>query len=192
MHQRQRDRNQDGRDDLIAYFEAERIAASVGGDVLFEGVTREGTPVTATIAAAGGSQRAEAETSHAAAMESAPRLALTTPSPNPWRDETTVRLGPAKGKDFASSIGPWVVTPDELADARRSTGYDLEMTATVGAVEVSRGRWSDARFSFGQMLARASADAWLRPGDLLGSGTVGTGCLLEVREATLGRWFKER
>ncbi|HTE64980.1 MAG TPA: fumarylacetoacetate hydrolase family protein, partial [Candidatus Binatia bacterium] len=47
------------------------------------------------------------------------------------REETTVRLGPAKGKDFAASIGPWLVTPDELADARRGKGYDLAMTATV-------------------------------------------------------------
>ena len=106
------------------------------------------------------------------------------------RDETTVRLGPAKGKDFASSIGPWLVTPDELADARRGPGYDLEMTARVGDVEISQGRWSDAQFSFGQMLERASADVRLRPGDLLGSGTVGTGCLLEVREETLGRWLE--
>src|SRR6478735_7571729 len=106
------------------------------------------------------------------------------------RDETTVRLGPAKGKDFASSFGPWLVTPDELADARLGTGYDLFMTAEVNGTETSRGRWSDARFSFGEMLARASADARLRAGDLVGSGTVGTGCLLEVRDATLGRYLE--
>ena len=106
------------------------------------------------------------------------------------REETVVRLGPAKGKDFASSFGPWLVTPDELADARLGTGYDLAMTAEVNGVETSRGRWSDAQFSFGEMLARASADALLRPGDLIGSGTVGTGCLLEVRDATLGRYLE--
>jgi fumarylacetoacetate (FAA) hydrolase len=108
------------------------------------------------------------------------------------RDETTVRLGPAKGKDFASSFGPWLVTPDELADALRdaATGPDLAMTAEVNGVETSRGRWSDAQFSFGEMLARASADVRLRPGDLVGSGTVGTGCLLEVRDATLGRYLE--
>ncbi len=113
------------------------------------------------------------------------------------RDESTVRLGPAKGKDFATSIGPWLVTPDEVAD-RRSTGAtapDLAMTATVtdraGTVaEVSRGSWATARFSFGQMLARASADVHVRPGEILGSGTVGTGCLLEVKDATLGRWLE--
>jgi len=106
------------------------------------------------------------------------------------REETAVRLGPAKGKDFASSIGPWLVTPDELADARTATGYDLQMTATVNGVELSRGSWSSAQFSFGEMVARASADVQLRPGDLIGSGTVGTGCLLEVRDEILKRYLQ--
>jgi fumarylacetoacetate (FAA) hydrolase len=105
-------------------------------------------------------------------------------------EEMALQLGPAKGKDFANSIGPWLVTPDELADARAATGYDLSMTATVNGTETSRGRWSDAHFSFGQMLARASSDARLEPGDLVGSGTVGTGCLLEVRRDTLGRYLE--
>jgi fumarylacetoacetate (FAA) hydrolase len=112
------------------------------------------------------------------------------------RDETSVRLGPAKGKDFASSIGPWFVTPDELADARApgATGPALAMTAEVtdeaGASHpISRGTWADAQFSFGDMLARASAEVRLRPGDLIGSGTVGSGCLLEVKDETLGRYL---
>ena len=106
------------------------------------------------------------------------------------REETTVRLGPAKGKDFATSIGPWLVTPDELADSRAGTGFELEMTATVNGVETSHGTWSSIHFSFGQMLERASADVQLRPGDLLGSGTVGGGCLLEIREETIGRYLE--
>ena len=113
------------------------------------------------------------------------------------RDESTVRLGPAKGKDFALSIGPWIVTPDELADqwGPAATAPDLTMTASVTAAdgvvtEVSRGSWSIARYSFGQMLARASTDVHVRPGDLLGSGTVGTGCLLEVKDSTLKRWLE--
>lgn len=106
------------------------------------------------------------------------------------REETTVRLGPAKGKDFAASIGPWLVTPDELADAREGNGYDLEMSAAINGVEISRGTWADAQFSFGAMIERASADVRLRPGDLIGSGTVGTGCLLEVREERFGRWLE--
>jgi len=106
------------------------------------------------------------------------------------REETTVRLGPAKGKDFATSIGPWLVTPDELADARTGTGYDLALTAGVNGVELSRGTWASAHFSFGQMIERASADVRLRPGDLIGSGTVGTGCLLEIRDETLKRYLQ--
>lgn len=108
------------------------------------------------------------------------------------RDETVIRLGPAKGKDFASSIGPWFVTPDEVASARPAgaTAPDLAMTATVNGVETSRGRWCDSQFSFGEMLARASADVRLRPGDLFGSGTVGGGSLLESREATIGRFLE--
>jgi fumarylacetoacetate (FAA) hydrolase len=108
------------------------------------------------------------------------------------REETAVRLGPAKGKDFASTIGPWLVTPDELADERSpgATGPDLAMTAEVNGTGISWGRWSEAQFSFGDMLARASADVTLRPGDLIGSGTVGTGCLLEVKDERLGRYLQ--
>ncbi|MBI3748273.1 MAG: fumarylacetoacetate hydrolase family protein [Chloroflexi bacterium] len=106
------------------------------------------------------------------------------------REETVVRLGPAKGKDFASSFGPYLVTPDELADARLANGFDLAMTARVNGAETSRGRWSEVQFSFGEMLARASADARLRPGDLIGSGTVGGGSLLEIRESTIGRYLE--
>jgi fumarylacetoacetate (FAA) hydrolase len=113
------------------------------------------------------------------------------------RDESTVRLGPAKGKDFGLTIGPWIVTPDELADrwAPGATAPELAMTASVtGAdghrVEVTNGSWSSAHFSFAQMLARASTDVHVRRGELLGSGTVGTGCLLEVKDGTLGRWLE--
>lgn len=107
------------------------------------------------------------------------------------RDETTVRLGPAKGKDFASTLGPWLVTPDELASARVGKGYELVASASVNGKELSRGKWSDIHFSFGEMIARASADARLVPGDVVGSGTVGTGCLLEVREESgFGRYLE--
>jgi fumarylacetoacetate (FAA) hydrolase len=113
------------------------------------------------------------------------------------RDEMPVRMGPAKGKDFATTIGPWIVTPDELADAwaTGATGPMVQATAVVvpaggGApVEITRGSWSDVRYSFGQMLARASADVHIRAGELLGSGTVGGGSLLESRERTLGRFL---
>jgi fumarylacetoacetate (FAA) hydrolase len=101
-----------------------------------------------------------------------------------------VRLGPAKAKDFASTIGPWLVTPDELADVRREKAYDLTMTASVNGEELSRGTWASSHFSFGEMVERASADVLLRPGDILGSGTVGTGCLLEVKDERLGRYLQ--
>ncbi|MEW5990335.1 MAG: fumarylacetoacetate hydrolase family protein [Chloroflexota bacterium] len=113
------------------------------------------------------------------------------------RDEMPVRMGPAKGKDFATSIGPWLVTPDELADARApaATGPDLAMTSRVRAADgtetaISAGTWASCHYSFGQMLARASADVHIRAGEVIGSGTVGTGCLLEVKDATLGRWLE--
>ena len=113
------------------------------------------------------------------------------------RDEMPVRMGPAKAKDFASSIGPWLVTPDELADVRApgSTGPNLAMTSVVRAADgretaVSSGTWAAAHFSFGQMLARASADVHIRAGEIMGSGTVGSGCLLEVKDTTLGRFLE--
>jgi fumarylacetoacetate (FAA) hydrolase len=82
------------------------------------------------------------------------------------------------------------VTPDELSDVRAGKGYDLAMTARVGKVGVSDGRWASIHHSFGEMLARACADVRVRPGELLGSGTVGGGCLLEVKDQTLGRWLE--
>lgn len=107
------------------------------------------------------------------------------------RQEVAVGLGPAKGKDFASSIGPMLVTPDELADrhAGRPGVYNLTMTARVNGVERSRGNWADLHHSFGDMIARASADAALYPGDIIGSGTAGTGCLLELTTGQ-GPWLQ--
>ncbi len=100
-------------------------------------------------------------------------------------------LGPAKAKDFATSLGPWLVTLDELRD--RETGrpgvFDLEMIARVNGVERSRGNFKDIYYSFGQMIERASADAFLMPGDVIGSGTVGTGCLLELTKGE-GPWLQ--
>jgi fumarylacetoacetate (FAA) hydrolase len=113
------------------------------------------------------------------------------------RDETPVRLGPAKGKDFALSIGPWLVTPDELADRRPdgTTAPDLAISATIrGAdgttTETTRGSLATIHYSLGALVARASADVHLRPGELLGTGTVGGGCLLEIGEERLGRWLE--
>jgi fumarylacetoacetate (FAA) hydrolase len=108
------------------------------------------------------------------------------------RKEMKVGLGPAKGKDFATSLGPWIVTPDELTKfgTERPGVYKLEMTAKVNGKELSRGSWSDMFFSFGQIIARASEEVELQPGDVIGSGTVGTGCLLELTKAE-GPWLKK-
>ena len=89
-------------------------------------------------------------------------------------------LGPAKGKDSATSLGPWLVTPDELAPRRAGNAYDLEMTASVNGHRWSTGNMSTIYWSFGQLLAYASRGTELRPGDIIGSGTVGTGCILEL------------
>lgn len=94
--------------------------------------------------------------------------------------ESTVGLGPAKGKDGATSIGPVLVTPDELEPYRSGKGYRLAMRASVNGRDLGGGSWADIHWSFGQMLAYASRGTQLRPGDVIGSGTVGTGCLLEL------------
>ena len=104
--------------------------------------------------------------------------------------EMRVGLGPAKGKDFATSLGPWVVTPDELGKSSGRVGvYDLAMAARVNGVEKSRGRLAEIRYSFGEMIARASSGVDLFPGDVLGSGTVGSGCLLELTRGK-GPWLQ--
>jgi fumarylacetoacetate (FAA) hydrolase len=107
------------------------------------------------------------------------------------RKEMVVGLGPAKGKDFASAFGPVLVPRDEIAD--RATGrpgvYDLEMAARVNGNELSRGNFKDMHWSFGDIIARASDSVMLNPGDVIGSGTVGTGCLLELTKFQ-GPWLQ--
>lgn len=94
--------------------------------------------------------------------------------------EMRLNLGPAKGKDTATSIGPVLVTLDELEPYRAGNAYDLQMTATVNGASYSRGNASTIHWSFGQMIEHASRGTELRTGDILGSGTVGTGCILEL------------
>jgi fumarylacetoacetate (FAA) hydrolase len=94
------------------------------------------------------------------------------------RHEMTVGLGPAKGKDFAISLGPWLVTPDELpySDGR----LHVEATATVNGTELTRTRAGEMHWTWPQLVAHAARDTRLRPGDILGSGTLNRGCLLEL------------
>ncbi|MFS0778317.1 fumarylacetoacetate hydrolase family protein [Neobacillus sp. 3P2-tot-E-2] len=94
--------------------------------------------------------------------------------------EMKVLLGPAKGKDFATSIGPSIVTKDELDKYKIGDVFDLEMTAKVNGEVWSHGNFKDIYYSFEQMIERASEDVTLYPGDIIGSGTVGFGCVLEL------------
>jgi fumarylacetoacetate (FAA) hydrolase len=110
--------------------------------------------------------------------------------------EMTMSLGPAKGKDFATSIGPYLATRDELA-ARRIDGpdgerYDLTMVTRVNGTEVSRGNLKSMTWTFAQIIERASYGVTLYPGDVIGSGTVGTGCFLELNgsKITDNWWLK--
>jgi fumarylacetoacetate (FAA) hydrolase len=105
--------------------------------------------------------------------------------------ETRLGLGPAKAKDFATSAGPALVTLDELAPYRttRPGVYNLTMTAHINGKTCSTGTLADIHYSFGEIIARASQAAWLRPGDVIGSGTVGSGCLLELTQGR-GPWLQ--
>jgi len=103
--------------------------------------------------------------------------------------EMRIGLGPAKGKDTATSVGPVLVTPDELEAYRSGNGYDLAMTASVNGRPYSSGTWSDLYWSFGEMLAYASRGTSVQVGDLIGSGTVGTGCILELSRTVGSKEF---
>lgn len=109
------------------------------------------------------------------------------------REEVKVGLGPAKGKDFATSMGPYLLTIDELADVRtvteKGSQFNLSMVARVNGKEYSRGSFADSYYTIAEMVARASADCMLHPGDVIGSGTVGTGCILELGSERYG-WLQ--
>lgn len=102
-------------------------------------------------------------------------------------EEMLLNLGPAKGKDFVTTTGPWLVTLDELKSfevtcKKNHTGksWNLKMSATVNDKVVSEGNLSDMEWTFAELIARASYGVELYPGDIIGSGTVGTGCFLEL------------
>ena len=96
------------------------------------------------------------------------------------RREMKLSMGPVKGKDFATSLGPALVTPDELEPHRAGRAFELAMVARVNGGEYSRASLADVYWSFGEMLAYASRGTRVEPGDVIGSGTCGTGCILEL------------
>ena len=102
-------------------------------------------------------------------------------------EEMLLNLGPAKGKDFATTIGPFLVTPDELEEFKIDckpghigNAYNLSMKAYVNGIKVSDGNLGDMDWTFAEIIERASYGVQLYPGDIIGSGTVGTGCFLEL------------
>jgi len=102
-------------------------------------------------------------------------------------EEMLLSLGPAKGKDFATAIGPWLVTLDELEifevpcrENHVGKAWSLKMSAFINGEKISEGNLADMDWTFAELIERASYGVDLYPGDVIGSGTVGTGCLLEV------------
>jgi len=102
-------------------------------------------------------------------------------------EEMKLNLGPAKGKDFTTVIGPWLVTPDELEsfpakprEGHTGRSYRLDMTCRVNGKEVSRGNTADMDWTFAEIIERCAYGTPVMPGDVIGSGTVGTGCFLEL------------
>jgi fumarylacetoacetate (FAA) hydrolase len=110
-------------------------------------------------------------------------------------EEMKLSLGPAKGKDFATALGPWLVTKDELDLERTPEGEVLHaaMTAAVNGKVLSSGNADSMNWTFAQILQRCSYGVTLHPGEVLGSGTVGTGCLLELNgsKVTDNLWIRE-
>mgnify|MGYP003335662371 FL=1 len=102
-------------------------------------------------------------------------------------EEMMLNLGPAKGKDFSTVIGPWLVTPDELEpfkipckEGHVGNNYNLEMKCWVNGQQVSQGNMGDMDWTFAEIIERCSYGVDIHPGDVIGSGTVGTGCFLEL------------
>jgi len=118
------------------------------------------------------------------------------------KEEMRLNLGPAKGKDFANVIGPYLVTPNELESKSIDTAfgkkYDLQMSCYLNGELLSTGNAKDMNWTFAEIIERASYGAELFPGDIIGSGTVGTGCLLELNGTAkrndpdyIERWIQE-
>ena len=110
--------------------------------------------------------------------------------------EMKLNLGPAKGKDFGSSFGPWLVTKDEVESYKKSSPegdrYDLKMKAFVNNIQVSEDTLANMTWTFAQIIERVSYGGDILPGDVIGSGTCGTGCFLELNgsKITDNQWLK--
>jgi 2-keto-4-pentenoate hydratase/2-oxohepta-3-ene-1,7-dioic acid hydratase in catechol pathway len=96
-------------------------------------------------------------------------------------EEMKLGLGICKGKDFANTLGPWIVTPDELEPFRSGDRLDLDLRAAINGRELGDDTLANMAWSFEELISYASRGTWIRPGDVLGSGTCGSGCLFELR-----------
>jgi fumarylacetoacetate (FAA) hydrolase len=111
-------------------------------------------------------------------------------------EEMKLNLGPAKGKDFATGLGPWLVTKDELGDrlkpSPKGNVLHAKMSATVNHVPLSSGDVSQMSWTFAEIIQRAADGVTLEPGEVIGSGTVGTGCFLELNgsKITHDQWLQ--
>lgn len=120
-------------------------------------------------------------------------------------EEMKLNLGPAKGKDFSTVIGPYLVTPDELSSYKIDSkpghtgdNYNLDMKCWVNGTLVSEGNMGDMDWTFAEIIERCSYGTHMLPGDVIGSGTVGTGCFLELNGTArlndpnaIPQWLKE-
>jgi fumarylacetoacetate (FAA) hydrolase len=102
-------------------------------------------------------------------------------------EEMLLNLGPAKGKDFSTVLGPWLVTLDELEsleipakEGHTGKSWNLNMSCSVNGIQVSQGNLGDMDWTFAEIVERCSYGVTIHPGDVIGSGTVGTGCFLEL------------
>lgn len=111
-------------------------------------------------------------------------------------EEMKMSLGPAKGKDFATSLGPYLITRDELKNfavpGPQGERHRLQMKAFLNGKQLSEGNLKDMTWTFGQIIERVSYGVTLHPGEVIGSGTVGSGCLLELNgsKITDNLWLK--
>lgn len=109
--------------------------------------------------------------------------------------EMKLNLGPAKGKDFATTLGPYLVPVSDLGERRqpgpRGDHFALRMRARHNGEQVAQGNLADMSWTFAEIIARASYGVTLHPGEVIGSGTVGTGCFLETNGSKIydNRWI---
>jgi 2-keto-4-pentenoate hydratase/2-oxohepta-3-ene-1,7-dioic acid hydratase in catechol pathway len=94
--------------------------------------------------------------------------------------EMRMPFGQCKSKDFANTLGPWIVTPEELEPYREDDRLALDMNATINGVSLGEDTLANMAWSFEELVSFASRSAWIAPGDVIGSGTCGNGCLMEL------------